>query len=218
MVTKEKLYAFEEWCVDTYKKGYLRSPLHLSGSVDGKLEDFLIELFKQVKPNDWVFTTYRSHYHALLKGVPEDWLMNWILNNKSIHVMNREHKIITSAIVGGTLSEALGVAMAIKLKRGEPPSQEPHVWVFCGDMTSTTGSFHEVQKYAYMHNLPITFVVEDNGLSTDTNTAQVWNGNIVAKDFDNIKYIQYTRLYPHYGCGVFVDFKEEDLKQDGSNF
>jgi len=84
-------------------------------------------------------------------------------------------------------------------------------------MTSETGNFMEVTKFARRNNLPITFVVEDNGLSTDTPTQNAW-GN---QDFGtNILRYKYTRTYPHYGCGVFVDFPEdkEELKQDGTNF
>jgi len=196
-ITKEDLINFEKWCVDTYKEGKLRSPLHLSGGN----EEFLIALFENIKEDDWVFTTYRSHYHSLLKGVPKEWLKQWVLNNKSIHVMNKEHKIFTSAIVGGTLSPALGAALAIKLK-----GQKNRVWAFCGDMTAESGIFHEVTKYARRNNLPITFIVEDNGLSTDTPTQEVWG---LEEGGPNIIRYQYKRIYPHYGVGVFVDFKDE---------
>lgn len=210
-MNKKQLYKFEEDIVDIYKQGLLRSPIHLSGSVDGKLEDFLIKLFKEIKPNDWVFSTYRSHYHALLKGVKPEWLKEWILKNKSIHVMNKEHKIVTSAIVGGCLPIALGTALAIKLKGGKDK-----VWVFCGDMTSETGGFSEVFKYATNYDLPITFVIEDNGLSTDTITKEVWNNKYdMNVKLPHIKYIKYKRRWPHYGVGIFVDFKDEGLKQDG---
>ena len=77
-MNKQQLIDFENWVVETYKAGKLRSPVHLSGSQDGKLEDFLIKIFKKIKPNDWVFSTYRSHYHALLKGIQEQWLKDWI--------------------------------------------------------------------------------------------------------------------------------------------
>ena len=216
-LTKEDLYKFESKTVDHYKAGDLRSPIHLSGSVDGRLEDFLIDFFKKVKKEDWIFTTYRSHYHSLLKGVPEDVLMEWILDNKSIHVMNSEHKVISSAIVGGTLPIALGVAQSIKIKKGSEK-----VYIFCGDMTASLGVFHDVWSYSMYNDLPIHFIIEDNGLSTDTNTRETWGSDNMWYDgkgeSEKITYFKYTREYPHYGCGVFVDFKDDGLKQDGSNF
>lgn len=210
MVDKQQLIDFEEWCKRTYLDGKLRSPLHLSGGN----EEELIAIFKHIKPNDWVFTTYRSHYHALLKGVSPFWLKSWVLDNKSIHVMNKEHKIFTTAIVGGQLSPALGVALGIKMNasslkydkekiNGIITMKIPHVWCFCGDMTAETGTFHEVTKYARRHDLPITFIVEDNGLSTDTPTQEVWG----EKDGGpNIWRYKYKRVYPHYGVGKFVAF------------
>jgi len=214
-MTKDKLIQFENWVVETYKQGKLRSPVHLSGGN----EDQVIEIFKQIKPADWVFSTYRSHYHALLKGISEAWLKQWIINNKSIHVMSKEHKFFTSAIVAGTVPIALGTAMGIKRQK-----QEAHVWCFIGDMTAETGTFHDSWKYAINHDLPITFVIEDNGLSTDTPTQAVWGKKASAWEYaksyfprakDKIIYYQYKRKWPHYGTGVFVDFKSDELKQDG---
>lgn len=200
---KEELIQFEKDIKQMYLDGKLRSPLHLSGGN----EDEVLAIFKNIKPNDWVFTTYRSHYHALCKGVDPEWLKQWILDNKSIHLMNKEHKIFTSAIVGGTLSVALGTALAIKLNK-----KENHVWCFCGDMTAETGNFHEVTKYARRNDLPITFVVEDNGLSTDTPTQKSWGNK---DNGTNILRYKYERTYPHYGVGVFVDF---DGKKEAKGF
>ena len=245
-VTKESLIAFEDWVVDKFNNGHLRSPVHLSGGN----EEQLIEIFKDIKKDDWVFSTYRSHYHALLKGISEDWLKEWILDNKSIHVMNKEHKFWTSAIVGGTLPVALGVALAIKKKhdksRGEfkkqdvdkkwdhtmlnelVQSNQSHVWVFVGDMTGRTGVFWECLNYAYNHELPITFIIEDNGLSTDTETEDVW-GSSNFRFYDElifhypsmIRYYKYKRVWPHYGTGKFVSsiwkdiIKENDVQAKG---
>lgn len=209
---KKQLIDFEEWCIDTYKEGKLRSPIHLSRGNEKQL----IDIFKFIREDDWVFSNYRSHYHSLLKGVPVQWLKKWILNDKSIHVFNSEHKVLTSAIVGGTLSMALGVALAIKMDK--KPNK---VWCFLGDMAGRTGGFWEALNYAKNHNLPITYVIEDNKLSTDTKTEEVWNDlniryykELLEQFPDHLAYYSYTRELPHYGCGVFVDF--EELKQEGN--
>jgi len=229
---KEELIQFENEIVELFNDGKLRSPVHLSGGNEKEA----IEIFKQIKPNDWVFSTYRGHYHALLHGISKDWLKQWILNNKSIHVMNNEHKFWTSAIVGGTLSIALGVAISIKLyndnrdkhsikaKDGEmyfTPNLN-HVWVFIGEMTATTGQFWEVWNYAFNHDLPMTFVIEDNGLSTDTPTREVWNKEIFWFESPTmvnkkILHYKYTRIWPHYGTGKFISklWEKEDVKAKG---
>jgi len=101
-----------------------------------------------------------------------------------------------------------------------------HVYCFVGDMTAKTGGFWECWNYAYNFDLPITFVIADNGLSTDTPTKEVWGMDKNKEHWfesptminKKIVYYKYKRKYPHYGVGVFVDFKDEQLKQDGGNF
>jgi len=200
-MNKQQLINFEKEVVNRYMNREIKSPVHLSGGNEKQL----IEIFKEVEPRDWVFTTYRSHYHALLKGVPKKWLMNWIKDNKSIHLMNKEHQIVSSAIVGGTLSQAVGCAMAIKQK-----NEDKHVWCFCGDMTASLGVFKDCWEYAFSNDLPITFVIEDNGLSTDTPTKEAWGGNWEMDwddEYEKIRYYKYNRIYPHYGVGKKIDFE-----------
>ena len=217
---KSELIEFEKEVKQLFLDGRLRSPVHLSGGN----EDQLIEIFKEIKPQDWVFTTYRSHYHALLKGVPKEKLKKWILEDKSIHFMDSEYKVFSSAIVGGTLPIALGVAMASKRKFPDEYIEKetglvvnhlnsmikPHVYCFVGDMTVSLGTFADCHHYATANDLPITFVIEDNGLSTDTPTKEAWGmGPNYDWKWDKIPkviYYKYKRFYPHYGVGEFVKF------------
>src|SRR3989338_9784136 len=109
-ITKVDLISFEKEVEQLYIDKKIHSPVHASGGN----EEHLIALFKQVRPEDWVFTTYRNHYHALLKGIPRDLVLQEVLANHSIHIMNKEHRFVSSSIVGGTLSSAVGAAMAIQ--------------------------------------------------------------------------------------------------------
>jgi TPP-dependent pyruvate/acetoin dehydrogenase alpha subunit len=177
-MTSQELIDFEREVADLFEQGKIRAPIHLSKGN----ECDLIRIFKQIKSTDWVCSTHRSHYHALLKGISKEWLKNEILQGRSITICSREHRFITSAIVGGILPIALGLAMT-----GQT------VWCFVGDMASETGIFHECVKYAIGHKLPIVFVVEDNGYSVDTPTEQVWR-------------YSYTKELPHQGVGRFVEF------------
>jgi len=184
MISKEELIHFEEEIKELFLAGKIRAPVHLSGGN----EDQLIKIFKRIKPEDWVFSTHRNHYHALLKGVPREWLKREILASKSMHINNRKYKFFTSAIVAGCCPIALGMAKAIK-ERGGTES----VWCFIGDMAAETGIFHECVKYATSHDLPIRFVVEDNGFSVDTPTSKVWR-------------YSYDRVFRHQGVGKYVIF------------
>lgn len=238
-MTPKELIDFENEVCELYKQGKIKSPVHLNGSKDLIQEKELIKIFREIKKTDWVFTTYRSHYHALLKGISKKWLKQWILKNKSIHVMNKEHKIVSSAIVGGTLSQALGVAMAIKRDYPYGTNREeieeikksyiPHVWCFIGDMAASLGVFNDCLTYSINNKLPITFIIENNELSTDTPSNEAWNIDKESfnKWFKNltvftkyIKYYEYKRTHPHYGIlgkdgkRVIVNFedKQEEIK------
>ena len=193
-LTPKDLRAFTNEVKELFNSGQIHSPVHLSAGNESEL----IEIFKEVKPTDWVFSTHRSHYHALLRGIPREWLREQILQNRSMHINSKEHRFFTSAIVGGACPIALGVALGIKRRSGPE-----HVWCFVGDMAAKTGIFYESARYAGGFDLPITFVVEDNGFSVNTPTAESWglqplNGKV--------RYYEYTRLLPHSGTGRWIAF------------
>ena len=192
---KAELIGFEDEVAVAFEAKRIRAPVHLAGGN----EDELIRIFHGVQRIDWVFSTYRSHYHALLHGIPRDWLMAEILAGRSMAIMSREYRFFSSAIVGGTLSIAVGVAQA--MKRAE---WESKVWCFVGDMTATTGAFHEANLYARGHDLPIRFVVEDNAMSCDTPTEEAWGYHDAADR--KITHYQYTRNRPHINTGKWVQF------------
>ncbi|MBM5787264.1 MAG: hypothetical protein FJ375_00850 [Pelagibacterales bacterium] len=193
--TAETLIDFENLIVKHWEDGKIRGPIHLSNGNEKQL----IEIYKRIKTTDWVFSTWRSHYHGLLKGISEIWMENEILKGKSITLCKVDEHFYSSAIVGGTLSIALGVAMGIKEK-----GNNEKVWCFVGDMSFESGIFYEVHKYARNFNLPLYFVVEDNGVSTYTPTEATWQTKREIPD-DVIHYT-YKSKYPHYGSGKWVVF------------
>ena len=192
---KQQMIDFEELIVKHWEDAKIRGPVHLSNGN----EDQLLEVFKRIKTTDWVFSTWRSHYHAMLKGISLDWLEQQILAGKSITICNMEERFYSSAIVTATLPIALGVAQAIKKSGGTDK-----VWCFIGDMCFETGIFYEVHKYARNFDLPLYFVVEDNGISTYTPTEATWN---VKRDIpSDVVHYSYKSRFPHYGSGKWVAF------------
>ena len=193
--TKDDLINFELKIVEHWENAKIRGPVHLSNGN----EDQLIEIFKRIEKTDWVFSTWRSHYHALLKGITPKWIEDEILAGKSITICNIDEKFYSSAIVTATLSIALGVAQSIKLD-----NKPDKVWCFIGDMSFESGAFYEVHKYARNFDLPLYFVVEDNGVSTYTPTEATWNFKRPIPS-DVIHY-SYKSKYPHYGSGKWIAF------------
>ena len=192
---KQYLIDFETEVKETYEAGNIKAPVHLCGGN----EEQLIEIFEQVDKDDWVFCSWRNHYHALLHGIPEDKLYNDIMDGRSMSTNSKEHNFYASSIVGGIIPLAVGTALGAKMK-----FSDKKVWCFIGDMTFETGIFYEAYKYVKNFDLPLQFVVEDNNLSVHTPTDVAWN---VRQDVPrDIIYYRYENGYPHHGTGAWVNF------------
>ena len=191
---------FENTIIKLFNNLKIKAPIHLhSGN-----EEHLIKIFKNIKKNDWVFSSWRSHYHCLLKGVPSKKLIKEIIKGKSISLCFPEHKIYSSAIVGGSLPIAVGVALSFKRKKSKNK-----VYVFIGEMTAETGIAHECIKYSINQKLPIHFVIEDNGKSVCTDTRKTWSMKKLSYENSKSKYIthyKYFLKYPHAGSGKRIQF------------
>ncbi|MFA6077817.1 MAG: thiamine pyrophosphate-dependent enzyme [Candidatus Paceibacterota bacterium] len=199
-LTPEDLINFETEIADLFNSAKIPSPVHLYYGNEKEI----IEVFRDVKEEDWVMCSWRSHYQCLLKGVPEDRLREEILANRSISLCFPEQRIVSSAIVGGILPIAVGVAMGIKRSGGKNK-----VHCFMGDMTSETGIAHECIKYATNHDLPIRFIIEDNGKSVCTETLSTWKQDKLTYEDSknpNVVYYKYQTKYPHAGAGERVQF------------
>jgi TPP-dependent pyruvate/acetoin dehydrogenase alpha subunit len=198
--TVDSLKEFESRVAEQFNAGAVRAPVHLS---DGN-EAALIDIFSSVNPQDWIFCSWRSHYQCLLKGVDPDKLISEIIAGRSIALCFPEFNLYSSAIVGGQIPQSVGVALSIKIRK-----EASHVWCFIGDMTSETGMAQTAIRYAERHDLPITFVVEDNGISVLTDTRKVWNSSTLRFEeskSDKVRSYKYRSSYPHAGAGVRVQF------------
>ena len=198
--TVEDLIKFEDEIAELFNNGKIRAPIHLYYGN----EDSIIKFFKQVRQQDWVFCSWRSHYQCLLKGVPPNMLKKEILAGRSISLCFPKERIYSSAIVGGNLSVAVGTALGIQRQE-----EDSKVFCFMGEMTAETGIAHECIKYSQQHKLPIHFIVEDNGKSVCTDTKATWLMDpLTYENAGNqmITYYRYKTKYPHAGAGVRVQF------------
>ncbi|MBE2203567.1 MAG: hypothetical protein IAE94_04450 [Chthoniobacterales bacterium] len=199
-MTKEELIAFEEEIAAEFNAGHIRAPVHLySGN-----EEAMLEVFRKIHKDDWVLCSWRSHYQCLLKGVPREQVKAEIMAGRSISLCFAEHRIFSSAIVGGVLPIAVGIAMGIKRA-----GTSERVHCFIGEMTAETGLAHSCMKYSRNHGLPIRFIVEDNGKSVCTDTREVWNSPRLSFEDSGEDFLisyRYKTKYPHAGAGVRVQF------------
>ena len=198
---KEKdLINFEDNIAKLFNEAKINAPIHLySGN-----EKFLINFFRKIKKNDWVLCSWRSHYQCLLKGVPPKTITKEIIDGKSISLCFLDYKVYSSAIVGGSLPIAVGLALSLKRKKSKNK-----IYCFIGDMTSETGIAHECIKYSRNKNLPIHFIVEDNRKSVCTDTRKTWSKNKLTYENVSDKFVTYYKYklkYPHAGAGQRVQF------------
>jgi len=199
-MTAKELIAFETEIADIFNAGKIRAPVHLYYGNEAQI----IEVFRDIHAEDWVFCSWRSHYQCLLKGVPPDEVKAEILAGRSISLCFPKQRILSSAIVTGVLSIAVGTAMGLK-RSGE----KARVHCFLGEMTAETGTFHECLKYSTNHKLPIRFIIEDNGRSVCTDTRETWNQPVLTYENSShplVAYYKYKSKYPHAGAGMRVQF------------
>ncbi len=210
MLEAKELIKFEEEIADLFESGQIKAPVHLR---DGN-EQQLVDIFAncEISKDDYVYSTWASHLHALLKGVPPEEIRKDILEGRSITLHYPDYNFFSSAIVGGISPIATGTALALKRQ-----GKKNKVYCFLGDMAFRTGIAHESIMYSISNDLPIAFVIEDNGKSVGTPTEDCW-GKVKTRSLfkfykrislgteANIMYYKYKITYPHSGTGVFVEF------------
>ena len=199
-MTAEELLAFEEDIAREFEAGHIHAPVHLAGGNQSQL----IEYFsKYVQPHDWIFTGWRNHFHALLKGVPSAEVKQAILDGRSISLCFPEHRMFSSGIVGGIAPIALGVAQSLYWRERGTFNQYSTVHVFLGDMSERSGIVRECMDYAAGHRLPIIFVIEDNGMSICSPTQETWGE---PNFYPGVHRYSYKMERPHVGVGRWVKF------------
>jgi len=208
--TKEELIAFEDHIGDLYMDNQLPFLFHLSGGN----EEQLIDIFKDIKEGDYVISSHRNHYHALLHGIPPEVVEDRIKNGRSMFIYDRERNFFVSAIMGGTPAIAAGIAWALKRK-----GSDQKVWCFVGDGTEDNGHLSEAVRYADGFDLPCTFIIESNDRSCEASNADRW-GKTGHPTWDSSRVIKYHYecTYPHCRKPGMIDLSKAVKKTDNEYF
>ena len=201
--TKQELIDFELKVAEYWENGDLPYLIHLSGGN----EDFLINLFEEIKDGDWIFSTHRNHHHALLSGIPRSELLTKILNGNSMFVFDSSRHFFTSSILAGTCAIAAGVAYALKEE-----GSTNKVWCFLGDGAEEQGHFYESVMMVQGHDLPCTFIIEDNNRSVDSSKSERVPSEFKFRMPGCVIRNHYTPTYPHAGNGTKKHIVFKDIK------
>ncbi|MGB5964834.1 MAG: pyruvate dehydrogenase (acetyl-transferring) E1 component subunit alpha [Sulfurimonadaceae bacterium] len=154
---------FEEKCVELYSSEKIRGFLHL---YIGE-EAIAVGVMHALTPEDAVLATYREHGQALARGVSAKSIMAEMYGKAegcsggrggSMHLFDAATRFYGgSAIVGGGLPLAVGMALADKMMKRNRVT----VCLF-GDGAVAEGEFHESLNLAALWKLPVLFVCENN--------------------------------------------------------
>lgn len=193
--TPEKLIKFVNRIADYHDAGRLPFALHLAGGN----EEQLISIFSEIKERDYVLSTHRNMYHALLHGLPPEEVEEKILNGRSMFMFDRGRNFYVSAIIGGTPAIAAGIALALKRKKSKQK-----VWCFIGDGIEDTGHFAEAVRYVDGFDLPCVFVIEDDGMAVEASKAARWGKDDNLLWPDCVRRYHYTKTRPHIRTGNFA--------------
>lgn len=200
--TPQELIATEEEIANLWNQGEINSLLHLDASIDGSLEQFLCDFFhSNVKPTDYVLGSHRSHLIFQLHGGTD--LVEQVKRGKSMFLHQKFPFILTSAIVAGVASIAVGIALAIQRRGGSEK-----VFVFCGDACTEHGHWLESVYYSITKNLPIQWVVLDNDSSCGvTKEERLGNRWFCTPFSESVTRFRYLMKWPHAGSGQPMTLK-----------
>jgi pyruvate dehydrogenase E1 component alpha subunit len=160
---------FEERAARAYTEALVGGYCHLNLGEEAAV----VGLMAALKPTDYLFTNYREHGYAIMRGIDPKRVMAELYGRVdgvsrgwggSMHMFDVTHRLLGGyGIVGGQLPLATGAALAIDYKGGDDV-----VMCTLGDGTTAIGAFHESLNIAALWHLPVVFVVINNHLGMGT--------------------------------------------------
>ena len=160
---------FEERAARAYTEALIGGYCHLNLGEEAAVAG----LMSALKPTDYLYTNYREHGYAIMRGIDPNRVMAELYGRVdgiskgwggSMHMFDITHRLLGGyGIVGGQIPLATGAALAIDYRDGDEI-----VMCTLGDGTTAIGAFHESLNIAALWNLPIVYVIINNGLGMGT--------------------------------------------------
>ena len=133
-----------------------------------------------LKKGDKFITAYRAHALALAVGTTADEIFAELYGKAtgcskgkggSMHLFSKQHDFMGGhGIVGGQIPLGVGIAFAQKY------TNSGHCCItFMGDGAVRQGAFHESLNLAMLYQLPIIFIIENNGYAMGTSVERTSN-------------------------------------------
>lgn len=160
---------FEEKAGQLYGQQKIRGFCHLYNGQEACIAGAVTALEKE----DKYITAYRDHAHPIALGTHPKYVMAELLakatgiskgKGGSMHMFDKERNLLGGhGIVGGQIPLGAGIAFAEKYKK-----TNNLCITFMGDGAVRQGAFHEVLNLAMLYQLPVIFVIENNGYAMGT--------------------------------------------------
>jgi pyruvate dehydrogenase E1 component alpha subunit len=164
-----RIRRFEERCLRSYQQGRIGGFLHLYIGQEAVAVGCCSVLLKE----DHIITAYRDHGHAIAVGMSLNELMAELYGKAtgcskgkggSMHFFDPSRNFWGGhGIVGGQVPLGAGIAFALKYREIKGACL-----TFMGDGAVNQGAVHETYNLAALWNLPVVFVIENNGYSMGT--------------------------------------------------
>lgn len=217
----EKLYkkiclirAFEQKLLGEYEKGNIDGTIHTC--VGQELLPIL--LCDNLREKDYIFASHRSHGYFIMYSKNVELLLAEIMGKEGAvcdGISGAQHicykHFFSNGIQGGIVPNAAGIAFAEKLNKKNSVTA-----VILGDGTMGQGVVYETFNMAKMLQLPILFVIEDNGIAMSTMKEDAVMGSLTtrAEAFGIVTYETYDFDITAASFSVeqavnFVRFKQE---------
>ncbi|WP_350280514.1 thiamine pyrophosphate-dependent dehydrogenase E1 component subunit alpha [Kribbella sp. HUAS MG21] len=111
-----------------------------------------------LRPDDWLFPTYRDSVSIMSRGVDPIETLTLLRGDWHSGYDPYEHKVAPQATPLATqLPHAVGVAHAARLK-----GEDTVVMALVGDGGTSEGDFHEALNFAAVFHAPVVFFVQNN--------------------------------------------------------
>ncbi|HEY82966.1 MAG TPA: thiamine pyrophosphate-dependent dehydrogenase E1 component subunit alpha [Dehalococcoidia bacterium] len=146
-----------------FEEGYIVGTGHVSMGE----EAVAVGACHALEERDYIMSTHRAHGHVLARGADMRVILAEVFGKAtgctggkggSMHVSDFERNFLgTSAIVGGGITLAGGVGLAIKMRRSNQVCLD-----FFGDGASNRGTFHEGLNLAALWKVPTVFLCTNN--------------------------------------------------------